>query len=95
MSIKPDEVELMRRVLDRCSLYDGRFFPEGEPGTRPAPPCFYKHVTDVAHEKRVFGLLLKWAGRGWWDYGIHSGCGWPTDEGKKHFRNIVYGRRDE
>lgn len=32
------------------------------------------------HEKRCFYLLMKWSGRGWWDYGTWAWGGWFTDE---------------
>ena len=33
------------------------------------------------HPKRVHYLLLKWADRGWWDYGVSVRSGWFTPEG--------------
>jgi len=35
---------------------------------------------------RVFRILEKWEGRGWWDCGVGTWCGWITQEGQ----NAVY-----
>lgn len=33
------------------------------------------------HHKRLAYILLKWADRGWYDYGVNVELGWLTPEG--------------
>lgn len=32
------------------------------------------------NRKRLFGVLLKWSDRGWWNYGVNALCGWFEPE---------------
>lgn len=38
---------------------------------------------------REFYVLMKWADRGWWEYGLHARFGWLTDEGRVAVAAIV------
>lgn len=41
------------------------------------------------HHKRVNYILLKWADRGWWDYGVSARTGWLTREGRKAAQEVL------
>lgn len=73
---KPDEIELMRAVLD----WDQR-------GKRER----ILELPEIAHmpDKRVYGLIAKWDRKGWWDYGVSLLCGWLTDKGRTALKEMV------
>lgn len=74
--MKPDEKELLLKLAE-IQLHPSNA------GIRPEP---YALATDLAktfgmHEKRAHYLLLKWADRGWWEYGVSARTGWLTEKG--------------
>lgn len=79
----------MTRKADEIALY--ATLRERAPGSGvDGQPGLY-FVKDAAlflgiPEKRMFGLLLKWSGRGWWDYGVTARSGWFTPEAPEAIR---------
>lgn len=74
--IKPDEIELLRALVTE----------HGGPHCPNAVVMRGRFATDTAeaigmHVKRLYAILLKWTGRGDWDYGTNARGGWFTPQG--------------
>jgi len=68
--MKDDEKELLEWLQKRTT-------------EDPNPPYVRQLVADLGmNEKRAACILEKWAGKGWYDYGVSVMAGWLTDEGK-------------
>lgn len=79
MTRKADEIALYVTLRQRA--------PGSEHSGRPG----LDFVMDTAlflgiPGKRLYALLLKWAARGWWDYGVTARSGWFTREAPEAIR---------
>jgi len=43
------------------------------------------------HWKRCFRICEKWAGRGWYDFGVSADLGWLTEAGKRAASELLAG----
>lgn len=80
--MKPDERQLLRRLA------------ELQPGYGKRRPPEWAFATDVGvalgmAEKRAAYVLDKWAGKGWWEYGVSLRTGWLTPEGFAAARGLA------
>jgi len=68
--MKPDE----RKLLDELQ----RQYKRG------ARPPVWEVISEIGmNEKRAAYICEKWAGKGWYDYGVNVLFGWLKDEGLK------------
>jgi len=67
--MKPDERKFLTELQRRAKL-------ENFPKVRQI-------ISELGmNEKRASYILLKWTGKGWFNYGTHEFTGWLTEEGK-------------
>lgn len=74
---KPDEIELMRRMLN---LDEDKYVRD---------LIDELHEAGKLHYKRAWYLLDKWSLKGWYDYGVTLDLGWLTDEGREALTKFV------
>lgn len=81
--MKADERDMLRDLLAYCRNlymdYDGA--PPVDRRVTPRQLIEGLWASYGVHSKRAHYLLSKWAGRGWYEYGVCLDLGWVTPEG--------------
>lgn len=83
MTVKDDEKQLFK-TLKKYGYYEQGY------GDHVSPEEYRKNkrfVDEVARElgipdKRSYSILMKWSGRGLWNYGVSARTGWFEDTGE-------------
>jgi hypothetical protein len=53
----------------------------------PGGACVRDVIPDDMPDRRAVYLLRKWAGKGWYDYGVSVDLGWLTEKGREAARD--------